>query len=412
MPQGLTVISDILVNQEAKLRARLDTIGRGGATIHFDRMLTVHYAAWLILPGVDNGPARLLFETNYDGPLNDHLNDLITHGGVELDRIYSHCAGYHAGAVPGAGIKSYFQNLSSVYYVALPGRTLDDIRNAIAVYEEATDFLNNLVTAGMSKRDVDNALIAHFRPPVTPNIPQPQLFPVTQRGQQWKLAFNLGLATLLYLIPAGLFFHFSLPKVAVLLLLLPFLYVLLVLLAGRCQEIIEEHRPPPRNDSTSHSENFYLLNVGPQNHLCTLATLRPGCFRRYLMKQALVLGTILSKYVYILGKLDLMPTIHFARWILIGNELVFLSNYDGSFSSYLSDFSDQAWGVNLVWGNTEGFPPPRFLYRAGAQDLDAFETQGLKHFYPAPVFYSAYEEYPVQNLLRYLEFRDDLARRI
>ncbi len=38
--------------------------------------------------------------------------------------------------------------------------------------------------------------------------------------------------------------------------------------------------------------------------------------------------------------------------------------------------------------------------------------QGLKHFYPAPVFYSAYEEYPVQNLLRYLDFRDDLARRI
>lgn len=412
MPQGLTVISDILVNQEPNLRARLDTIGRGGATIHFDRMLTVHYAAWLILPGVNNGPARLLFETNYDGPLNDHLNDLITHGGIELDRIYSHCAGYNAGTVPGVGVKTYFHNLSSVYYVALPGRTLADIRNAIAVYEEATAFLNSLSTTGMSKSAVDDALIAHFRPPVTPNIPQPQLFPVTQRGQQWRLAFNLAVPTLLYLLLVGGLIHFKLSTIAAFLVLFPVLYVVVILLAARCQELVEEKRPPPPHDSTSHRENFYLLNVGPQNHLCTLATLRPGWFRRYLMKQALVLGTILSKYVYILGKLDLMPTIHFARWILINNELVFLSNYDGSFSSYLSDFSDQAWGVNLVWGNTEGFPPTRFLYRAGAQDLDAFEMQGLKHFYPAPVFYSAYEEYPVQNLLRYLDFRDDLARRI
>jgi hypothetical protein len=380
-------------------------------------MLTVHYAAWLILPGVDNGPgvaqgpARLLFETNYDGALNAHLSDLITHGGAELDQIYSHCAGYSVGAVPGGGIRTYFQkNLSSVYYVALPGRTLADIRNAIHAYEDAKVFIDSLSTNGMSKRDVDDALIAHFKPPATPN--RPQLFPVTQRGQKWRLAFNLSVPTLLYLLLIGGSIHFKLPALAASLVLLPVLYVVVLLLAARCQELVEENRPPPPHDSTSHGEDFHLLYVGPQNHLCTLATVRPGRFRRYLMKQALVLGTILSRYVYILGKLDLMPTIHFARWILVGNELIFLSNYDGSFSSYLSDFSDQAWGVNLVWGNTEGFPPTRFLYRAGAQDLDAFETQGLRHFYPAPVFYSAYEEYPVQNILRYLEFRDDLARKI
>jgi len=410
---GLTVvsvISDVRGKGERKLRTLLEKLGRNlgcSKTIQFNRMQTVHYAAWLILPGVNNGPARLLFETNYVGTPDAHLADLIRYGGKAFDHIYAYCAGYRAKKVPGEGIRDYFQNLSSVFYVALPDRPLADIRNAICVYEQATAFLDTLATKGMAKEEVDARLIAYFQ--AQPPAKRPQKFDVTQRGQMWRLALHIVVAALLYLLPGGALFYFKFHKTAIAWLVLPFLYLIVIVLAGRVQELIEESRPQP-SDPSYGPEEFRQLNVGPQNHLCTLATIRPGWFRRYLLKQALLLGTVLSRYFFILGKLDLMPTIHFARWILMGDELIFLSNYDGSFSSYLADFSDQAWGVNLVWGNTIGFPPTRFLTRDGANDLDAFEAQGLSHFHPAQVFYSAYPEYPVQNLIRYLEFRDALQR--
>jgi hypothetical protein len=148
--------------------------------------------------------------------------------------------------------------------------------------------------------------------------------------------------------------------------------------------------------------------VGRQNHICTYATVKPGWFRMYVIKRALWLGPVLFNYFFILGKLDQMSTIHFARWTLIGRQLVFCSNYDNSWSSYLSDFSDEAWGVNLVWGNTIGFPETKFIVMRGAHDLDGFEKQAAEHYAPAPVFYSAYRNNSLVNLMRYFEFRDRL----
>jgi hypothetical protein len=59
-----------------------------------------------------------------------------------------------------------------------------------------------------------------------------------------------------------------------------------------------------------------------------------------------------------------------------------------------------------------GFPPSRFLWRGGASDLEGFQTQALRHYSPAPVFYSAYSAYSLPNLLRFLQFRDQLAEAV
>jgi len=59
------------------------------------------------------------------------------------------------------------------------------------------------------------------------------------------------------------------------------------------------------------------------------------------------------------GYLGSMRTIHFAHWTLVGNgdRLLFLSNFDGSWQSYLDDFVDKAHGgLTLAWGNCVGFP--------------------------------------------------------
>jgi hypothetical protein len=76
--------------------------------------------------------------------------------------------------------------------------------------------------------------------------------------------------------------------------------------------------------------------------------------------------------------------------------LLFLSNYDSSWESYLGDFIDQAAiGLNLAWSCTEGYPRTRLLFDGGANDEERFKAWGRAHQRPTQVFYSAYPDLSV-----------------
>jgi hypothetical protein len=95
-----------------------------------------------------------------------------------------------------------------------------------------------------------------------------------------------------------------------------------------------------------------------QNHMARLAQVKPGRFRRRLLALVLWSANRVAR-VSTQGSLAGIPTIHFAHWSLIdgGQRLLFLSNYDGSWGSYLDDFIDRASdGLTLIWSNTVGFP--------------------------------------------------------
>ena len=409
IPQGsMLVLADIKPDEHDALQRELEQIGielqsRSDALFH--RSTTTHYAAWMILPGASDShdagsaPDRLLLETNYDGQFEEHLRDLVAQCGSAIDRVYAHCQNYPAeGSHSPKAVEAFFRarhqdtsKMPTAHYVGLPGRSVPDIRNAIAVYEEAKDFLDRFDHAS-DVDSIERALVAHFR-----NSPAsaPKRFAITQAGLRHLLVYNLILG-------------FPLMIIYVLLNWAP-LCLLARYFEGK--EARNDRRHPPW-DPTAHAEIYSHLDLAAQNHLCTVATVKPGWFRMLVAKRALALGRILASKFFILGRLDQMNTVHFARWILIGRELLFVGNYDGSWSGYLGDFSDQAWGVNLIWSNTIGFPPTRFLTRGGAQNLDAFETQALTHYAPAPVFYSAYPGYPQANIVRILEFRDALAKKL
>lgn len=95
-----------------------------------------------------------------------------------------------------------------------------------------------------------------------------------------------------------------------------------------------------------------------QNHLASMVLVKPGSLRSIIIHVALY---VLKLYVPLMnydGYLGAMRTIHFAHWTLIGNggRLVFISNFDGSWQSYLDDFVDKAAvGLTLAWGNCVGF---------------------------------------------------------
>ena len=423
VPSALTVIrplKEARADTEHQLRALLDNFAgnlKDNAQLEFHKMTTVHYAAWLVLKPVGKHPARLVLETNYDGTLDEHLNELVEHSAPALDRIYDFCADYPGGAVdPNQRDKivNYLldgQTPTSAYFVGFPNRSVKDIRTAIWEYYEAKNLLEDLGRAGRAPEQIQTELISHFR--TLPIDRRPQPFKVTQRSLKWHVAFILTAVTLVLLLPVAIGLYLKHWWIGLLLSLAPFVYVAVLLLLIRGYEIAEQLSEPP-DDPTNHADDFDYINVGFQNHFCTFVTVKPGWFRWFVFRQVLLLGNFLNSQVFILSKLNHMDTVHFARWTMIDGDrqMVFLGNFDGSWNGYLNDFADQAWGVNLVWGNTLGFPPTRFLIRDGCKDLEAFEQQVLTHFVPAPVFYSAYDNVSVNNLGRYLEFHDYLARAI
>jgi len=360
----------------------------------------LHYAAFVIIPQIDGVPTRLVFETNYDGDLDVHLDELIKLAGADLDNIYGNCKGYPAAsavAKPQEFKKYLIENSvpSTAFYVALPGRSRVDIDNAIEVYNTATAYLETLCNKpGTSKLNFDDVweeLVAHFKNPVT--TPRPIPSPVSQRQLKWRFRLNAVLLSL-----------FAIPLAIV---VLPIL-----LLMTRFYEWLESgitfKREYPVNPRV-----YEYMNLGRQNHMCTLATVKPSRFRAMMIRLGLFATKILASKVFILGHLDTITTIHFARWSLIDNDrhVLFLSNYDGSWSSYIDDFSDPPH-LNAVWGNTERFPPTRFMLWQGARLIQQFQAHVVEEFQPAYFFHRPYGDNTVQNLIRYLELRDALAREL
>ncbi len=96
--------------------------------------------------------------------------------------------------------------------------------------------------------------------------------------------------------------------------------------------------------------------------------------------------------------------------------VVFLSNFDGSWESYLNDFIDLAFfGLNAVWSNTDnpiGFPPTRFLVFGGSKDEQRFKSYARYSQYRSRVWYSAYPDLTVPNIRTNMEIRRKLFSRL
>jgi hypothetical protein len=435
---GMLVLTDIEEGKKDDLLETLEAIRlrlKKDQEISFHKTTTVHYAAWMILPGLVDKQgkvdrARLAFETNHDGSFEAHLKDLVDNCRTELDEVYAYHSKYPARGSNESLVREFLcaryrdtkrSVHTSAYYVALQGRSLKDIKNAITVYDAAKRFLDGLAT---TCRNPERALIDHFKK-IAKGEPEYPQSPITQNKIRHLFAWNMLVLALFFLeVPIVLFLGFrwwegltGLGKIVIaalmLLCLMPLLYMarwLAIDVIARFFEPIEERKEQNREmlDSTYHEPDYRHLDLGRQNHLCTYTTIKPGWFRMYVIRRALWLGSILFNYFFVFGKLDQISTIHFGRWTLIGQQLLFYGSYDGSWSNYLTDFSDEAWGVNLVWSNTIGFPPTNFILWGGARDLLGFQAQAAEHYAPAPVFYSAYRDRSLVNLLRYLEFRDQL----
>ena len=108
-----------------------------------------------------------------------------------------------------------------------------------------------------------------------------------------------------------------------------------------------------------------------------------------------------------------MRTVHFAHWAFVnnGSRLLFFSNFDHSWDSYLDDFIEKAHGgLTLAWGSCVGFPPTRFLVLDGASHGRQFKAWARHSMAVSRFWFSAYRDLTVDQIERHARIADGLRK--
>lgn len=149
----------------------------------------------------------------------------------------------------------------------------------------------------------------------------------------------------------------------------------------------------------------------PQNHMGSAVLVRPGILRMIVIRAGhLGLGLFL-RVVATDGYLGSMRTVHFAHWAFANNRsrLLFFSNFDQSWESYLDDFIEKAHeGLTLAWGCGVGFPVTRFLIQDGASNGRQFKAWARHSMTVSRFWYSAYPDLTVDQIERNNRVADGL----
>jgi hypothetical protein len=400
----LTIITRIKSGATAQLEAVLDEIGGdivGNRYIRFAEIPSVHFARWVIIDNDPAFPPVLVMEVNYDGNEETLLRAIIQQGMAALNLIYGACEGFAAAGANNAENMLVYLRAHSVrtaaFYIGCPGQSVASIRNAIAVRQGLQGFLDQEQAAGrlrgLSSLAVYRLLCEHTAQNAQVK-PQPSAVPLDEQKSRAIRSLVL-------------FILVALPVVTV---LLPLLILYVIALRWREHAELQEPQPvPPDIDPRL----FEKMDIFVQNPMVTMVNVKPGALRVNTLKFVLWLINLLAKIFFTTGSLGGIPSIHFARWILMDDNrrLLFFSNYDGSWASYLGDFVDKAnYGLTAVWSNTDNFPPATFLFFGGAKHVNAFKQWSLQHNVYSDVWYSAYPDETVVDLVNDLQIRDTLGK--
>lgn len=148
-----------------------------------------------------------------------------------------------------------------------------------------------------------------------------------------------------------------------------------------------------------------------QNHMGSIVHIRPGVLRTIVVKAGHRALGLLLRVKATDGYLGSMRTVHFAHWAFLnnGSRLLFFSNFDQSWGSYLDDFIEKAHtGLTLAWGCGVGFPPTRFLIFDGASHGRRFKNWALASRAVSRFWFSAYPELSVDQIERNFRIAEGL----
>jgi hypothetical protein len=137
--RALTLLVPIEPARASELSVALDALGTGDES-PLARVRGTHFARWVVLDQlVYQGPPqkrdawkapRLLFTSNFDGPLARYLEALRTGLGADGDRIFACCSGY-PGSADARAWSSWLMARhvpSALFFAAYGDETVDEVR--------------------------------------------------------------------------------------------------------------------------------------------------------------------------------------------------------------------------------------------------------------------------------------------
>ncbi|RFM25746.1 hypothetical protein [Deminuibacter soli] len=404
---ALSVIAGI---QPGALPQLTELLGRIEATkeaadgiIPFTGMPDVHFARFVLLlnrTDVQGNviPDSLSFVTDYDGSETAHLQQLISIGGQGLWQVFSYCANFPAGNYDAAKLQAYLlqhKQKNATFYVGVSGRSVQQIRNEQLLRDEIEQFADasQPLFAGKNPLAIRQQIIEHvFAMPAFGWAHSPE--PGMSGGAAFAHWGKLVLVILLVLV--------LLPVWLPLLII----WVLIVLV----QELRD--RPRPNVVTKQHLRELTERETGMvQAQFSAVGNLKPGSVRLHTVTFLLGLTNFLAPYLFSKGKLSGIPTVHFARWLIIDDnrQMLFLSNYDGNSESYLRDFINiAAKQLTLLFSHTMGYPETRLMLFGGAAHAREFMDWARCYQTVSQVWYSANKNVSVKNIYTNSAIRNGL----
>jgi hypothetical protein len=374
-----------------------------GLQAPFEALGNIHYARWILLEpeeadtkaGTHIG-ARLIFSSDFDGSEDDHLMGLVSGCPDLIDRMYSCCKDYPALADRTAeSRRAYLRQWRvkmAASFVGAPGRSLAEVRQESALRNYIWNFIHKGDWKGRSAVEIHTKIKAEI-------VSRPEFQwakePVPLPGIRW-----LGMALL------GIILLVLSPLVLIWILLIHFLY-------ERSDKALG--LTPSQIDEAHVRKLEEYEDLENQNQFTQVLVMKPARMRVITLQGLMLFAKSLIRNLFVNGKLMGIPTIHFARWVMIDNNkrMLFFSNFDGSWQQYLGDFIDKSgWGLTGIWSNTVNFPRTKFLFAGGAYDEEHFLAWSRYYQVPTAVWYCAYPHLSIKNVMNNSYIRNELMQEL
>jgi len=458
----VTVIIPFDPDAVAAVEAALDALGnpaKDGVRAAIDAIGTIHFMSITVVPGDARDAAHLILEATADGGEDEALRAIAAALAKPLEDLLR-TAGVRLGVPLVEALRGHARTLGQSWWstVGLPfdGTPGMSVRRILQERDLAARVADLLDTPQPGRSPLqrleyvrtilwdDAAAKWAFVPEPAPGLeaaPESGIAPLVRRffGEAiadkpfeilaaWRtgrsLAWNLFVTFLWPLTPLFLLFiaclwYFVSPHVAkwafwLSLLLAPLAAAIVGILAYYRLRLHEESDVPVDLEPGDGlvAEVMEHETYSAQNLLYSVSTLKPGMFRRLLLRVAFW-SVGLVGYFCRPGFLGTNRVIHFARWMQVPgtDKMLFHSNYDGTWLGYVGDFVQNtagANGVTSIWTNCMEFPRTHD-FTVGANDRDRLVRWARRQQRPVHFWYQAYPDVTTDRVRTNAAIRQGIA---
>jgi len=350
-----------------------------------------HFTRFFVLEDRELDPL-LVWESNHDGRPAKYLRACAAAQPAGLDAIFSFSPGYPGAADPAAFARWMIRHSlpHQAFHCAYRGTPKREVDAAITQHREIRAFLDDQRDrlVGLAPAEIEREIRAHL---ATLDLDRKRYHRPLVDLLDRAIAY-LKLVKLARHLPRALAWKREIP------------------LAQAGEPVDDYDRPVHGKPAAIVQEDFIR-----QNQLTHVVDVKPGWFRKMNLDIIMQVIESAARGEYVHGDLGGIVSIHFARWVLLPHpgrdRLLFMSNYDFSWDSYLGEFIDrQSKGLTAVWSNTEGFPTTEGLYDKGSRDEERFKQWTRNRQIPTDLWWSGVPESTTENVLADVWLRRKLMR--